>query len=287
MWFDVDDRLPGSPELLSIPRRYRAAAIGVWSLCGAWTSGQLTDGFVPNEVIKECGGTSDIRGWLVKAGLWNDGPDGITFTGRGCRVPNAQDVRKRRATTAQRVRDWREAQRESQADSDPPAETARCNGVTPDNVTVLLTRRRGKGKSVGTSVDSAVAESTDDPTKETKLTTSQAESLRKSGTETARARRIPEDWEPSESVKADLRARYPELKLGLVLEEFRDYWRGEGGQRARKIDWTATFRNRVRAVEHEPRFQRNGHAVHVATSDQRVAAILAKKSSSNDQLELT
>jgi hypothetical protein len=71
---------------------------------------------------------------------------------------------------------------------------------------------------------------------------------------------LPEGWQPSAKVKDDLRAKYPELMLGLILEEFRDYWLAIPGQRGSKLDWDRTFRNRVREVAHIPRFQRNGHA---------------------------
>lgn len=33
-----------------------------------------------------------------------------------------------------------------------------------------------------------------------------------------------------------------------VIDEFRDYWRGMPGQRGRKTDWDATFRNRLREI---------------------------------------
>jgi hypothetical protein len=71
------------------------------------------------------------------------------------------------------------------------------------------------------------------------------------------------EWQPSESVKDDLRAKYPTVKLGLVLEEFIDYWLAIPGQRGTKLDWDRTFRNRVREVAHLPRFQRalNGNGV--------------------------
>lgn len=72
-----------------------------------------------------------------------------------------------------------------------------------------------------------------------------------------RGTRISKDWEPSDSLKAALVEKYPHVKLGDILEEFRDYWVGVPGQRGRKLDWDATFRNRVREVADNPRFQRH------------------------------
>ena len=62
-----------------------------------------------------------------------------------------------------------------------------------------------------------------------------------------RGRRLPDDWRPSDALTAFAAG------LGFVghafdqaVAEFRDYWRGVPGQRARKLDWDATFRNRLR-----------------------------------------
>lgn len=59
--------------------------------------------------------------------------------------------------------------------------------------------------------------------------------------------RLPDDWRPSDALTAFAAG------LGFVghafdqaVAEFHDYWRGVPGQRARKLDWDATFRNRLR-----------------------------------------
>lgn len=44
------------------------------------------------------------------------------------------------------------------------------------------------------------------------------------------------------------------LDLERITEEFRDYWAAEAGQKAVKLDWVKTWRNRVRQVaERSPR----------------------------------
>lgn len=64
-----------------------------------------------------------------------------------------------------------------------------------------------------------------------------------------RGTRLPDDWQP--------KAEHLELALGLglgrdryqrALDEFRDYWRGVPGTRGTKLDWDATFRNRLRDI---------------------------------------
>jgi hypothetical protein len=90
--------------------------------------------------------------------------------------------------------------------------------------------------------------------------------------DTAKGTRLPsEDWSPDERVKDELRAKYPNLKLGTILEEFRDYWLSVPGKDARKIDWNRTFRNRVREVADRPRYQRSPViGDQLSTSDIRV-----------------
>lgn len=62
----------------------------------------------------------------------------------------------------------------------------------------------------------------------------------------ARASRLPSNWSPSEEVLAWSSKTRPELVMSTVVEEFRDYWLAEGGQKARKVDWELAFRNWVR-----------------------------------------
>lgn len=87
--------------------------------------------------------------------------------------------------------------------------------------------------------------------------------------------RLPEDWEPSQAVKVDLAAQYPTIRLGAVLDEFRNYWLAIPGQRGRKCDWDRTFRNRVAEVADKPRYQLNGHQI--STVDQKALGWLARK----------
>jgi hypothetical protein len=72
--------------------------------------------------------------------------------------------------------------------------------------------------------------------------------------------RLPDDWQPWDGWKEFAR------KEGLSDDDarrefdgFKDYWRGVPGQRGSKLDWDATFRNRLRdAAARKQRFL--GHA---------------------------
>jgi hypothetical protein len=69
-WFKVDDSFHQSRKVLSIPRRDRAAAIGLWTLAGGWCASQLTDGRLGAHLISEFGSSRKYADILVSVGLW-------------------------------------------------------------------------------------------------------------------------------------------------------------------------------------------------------------------------
>lgn len=112
-WFVVDDKFSDSKEVLSIPARYRAAAIGLWTLCGSWSMGKLTDGFVPDAIVAHLAGSRYWRGTadrLVEAGLWRYVDGGIQFENWGKWQRTKSEVETRRADAAERKRKSRRQQ---------------------------------------------------------------------------------------------------------------------------------------------------------------------------------
>lgn len=63
-----------------------------------------------------------------------------------------------------------------------------------------------------------------------------------------RGTRLPDGWQPSEAVREWAAAEFPAVSFEAALAEFTDYWRAVPGQRGVKLDWDATFRNRVREI---------------------------------------
>lgn len=67
------------------------------------------------------------------------------------------------------------------------------------------------------------------------------------GKKPKRGTRIPPNWRPSAAVlEWCQRLGVTNAQLEVLIEEFIDYWIAVPGQRGTKLDWDATFRNRVR-----------------------------------------
>lgn len=103
-------------------------------------------------------------------------------------------------------------------------------------------------------------------------------------TRTKLARRVPDDFKPTDEMKK----WWNDNGMGTVLdawgehEKFMDYWRAASGQRATKHDWAATWRNWMRRAYEEAGARRPGAALaptsgapyRPSTTDQKVAQTL-------------
>jgi hypothetical protein len=121
-WFKVDDALPAHHKVLSIPRgARRLAAIGAWTLAGAWTSANLKEGLIPKPVVEELGIPGRAVADLVAAGLWIEVPGAYQMHDYLDYNPTAEQVLYSRVGNARRqalVRDpeLKSAIRERDAD---------------------------------------------------------------------------------------------------------------------------------------------------------------------------
>jgi hypothetical protein len=93
----------------------RPQCIGVWTLCGAWSAKELTDGFVPESVLKEYGGTPKITALLLDAGLWDIVEGGIIFRNWSKWQQKKDKILARRA-------EWAQRQRKSRRNTGQPAD---------------------------------------------------------------------------------------------------------------------------------------------------------------------
>lgn len=61
--------------------------------------------------------------------------------------------------------------------------------------------------------------------------------------------RLPLDWQPSAEDRKFAETERPDLNVDTEAAKFRDYWRGVGGSKGTKADWSATWRNWVRRAD--------------------------------------
>jgi hypothetical protein len=74
------------------------------------------------------------------------------------------------------------------------------------------------------------------------------EQHRKRGADT-RGSRIPLPFAISDEMRSWARSETPGVDIEKATAEFVDYWRGVSGQKGCKLDWEATWRNRLREVQ--------------------------------------
>lgn len=147
-WFKVDDTFAMHEKVMAAGN----AAVGLWVRAGAWSMQQLTDGFVPNHVLRALG-TPKERRILVEVSLWEESQGGVRFKNWEERQPTKVQVENARTAAAERQRHARErakSQRESRRDKgvshgppDPtrPDPTSSSSGTTPPSVGATRSRK--------------------------------------------------------------------------------------------------------------------------------------------------
>jgi hypothetical protein len=103
VWFKVDDRLAFHPKALAAGN----AALGLWVRSGSYCGLMLTDGLVPAEQASTFGSPGQAKA-LVSSGLWVPVPGGYQFHDWQDFQPTREQVERRRAAGAERLRRWRE-----------------------------------------------------------------------------------------------------------------------------------------------------------------------------------
>lgn len=110
-WFKVDDTLAFHGKTVAAGN----AAMGLWVRAGSWSMQQLTDGFVPNHIARQLGTRSEAKR-LVDSGLWDQKDDGYLFHEWSQRQPSRAKVHSDREANAERLRKWREKNRDGETD---------------------------------------------------------------------------------------------------------------------------------------------------------------------------
>ena len=110
-WFKVDDTLAFHSKTLAAGN----TAMGMWVRAGAWSMQTLSDGFIPNDIIKQLGGRALARK-LVDADLWIEKDGGYAFHEWSERQPSRAKVKADREANAERIRKWR-AKKDGETDA--------------------------------------------------------------------------------------------------------------------------------------------------------------------------
>lgn len=269
MWFKVDDAFPFNPKVVACPLE----ALGLWVSAGAWCAQQLTDGYVPRSVLPMLRGSEAIASSLVQAGLWFCFDDGYKFHDWDEYQPSSLTARERRKQTSakraeagrkggvksgltrrnktEKARSKREAIASDllEANSKQAAKQNEAPSRPVPSIDNPLTSfgGAGGGDSDEPHLPDVVADAPTDP--------AEAKPKRKT-TDT----RLPDGWFPSRTdanLRTERKSGLTDRELQDALDNFRDYWAAQPGQRGHKADWDATWRNWVRRVskQYHPRRQ--------------------------------
>ena len=103
MWFKVDDALAFHMKVITAGN----SAMGLWVRAGSWCAQQLTDGFVPANIVQTFAASDDDVRALCDVGLWHEADDGYQFHDWDEYQPTREKVLQERAAARQRMADLR------------------------------------------------------------------------------------------------------------------------------------------------------------------------------------
>lgn len=209
-WFKVDDKLTFHRKVLMAGN----AAMGAWVRMGSHCGAYETDGKITTEEANTIGTEQEISK-LVEVGLLEQTMGGYRLHDFLVYNPAAKLLKVQRKQWVKKKRRQREMS---------PGDTLECPTMSPPGTP-------GRDRDLRSDLD---------PEPE----------IQKVSGNRARGSRLPDGWEPTagsyEQTAKESKLSSSEVRQALV--EFRDYWRGVPGQRGVKLDWDATFRNRLRDI---------------------------------------
>lgn len=223
-WVRFDDKFPRHRKIE--PLSDAAFRLHVHALF--WSSEQLTDGYLPKNSLDLAAPRRMKRPQkhvpeLESAGLWEPAEGGWALHDFLDYQPSKEQVTADRAKAAERQKRWRERHGKTRDDS---VSNGGSNGVTHGGSNAAPTRPDPSRPELHTDQDDSAA--SPPPEKPKKAT------------------RIPIPFEITAEMRAWAAEKASGVDLDAATEEFVDYWVGVGGQRGTKLDWVATWRNRMR-----------------------------------------
>jgi len=208
-WGKVDDNLTFHPKVLIAGNE----AMGVWVRALAWAMQQLTDGFIPHDIVVAIKGAK-IAPLLVTGGLWHEVEGGYQFNDWCEYQPTREQVLGDREAAKERMKKMREKKGSS--------EDVRPN-IQRTNTEV--TAKFGTGSE-------EVRLPRPDPTP----SSSKEE-------DKGRAKRIPTPFPLTSEMVDWFTSKELTIDVELETEKFENYFQALAGKNAVKKDWTAAWRN--------------------------------------------
>jgi len=199
-WGRVDDNLAFHPKVMQAGNE----AMGLWIRSLSWCAQQLTDGYVPNDIISAFGSVASASR-LVDAGLWHEASNGFEFNDWHDYQPTRESVMAEREAARSRMARVRANKNGSSTD-------VRAN-INRSSEEVRLPHPIPSHPSTPKGVES-----------------------------TKRAHRLPEDFTISSEMTAWASSSVPGMDIKTATEQFMDYWHSAGGANARKLDWAKAWK---------------------------------------------
>lgn len=208
-WFKVDDSFHHHPKVMATS----PAAIGLWVIVGTWCAGNLTDGFVPKQMLPrllpDC---FELASELVTNGLWVDGihkgSEGYFFHDWNDFQPSAEAAKHRR-----------EVRREA----------GRKGGIASG-------KKRRASKTTSNSEANASAKSKQTRTPSPNPNQEGSSNEEPSSGRKRPATRLPDDWVPTDKHRAFAAENH--LNLDGEVFKFRNHAHGKD---RRQVNWNAAF----------------------------------------------
>ena len=241
-WFKVDDGFYSSRKVLSIPRTRRFEALGLWTACGSWTMKELTDGFVPREIVDELGGTEAQINDLLAAKLWTESEKGFTFWDWEDYQPSAQSIKMNRKETSQKrsaagrkgaQTRWQNNGKINGKRDLPSSKTEKTTDLPFDyevDESTTTNQNMAKWQSDSKADGKRIAPTQPNPTKDKSF-------VPKSDGKNGKSTSIPASWKPNENHTEFAKAN--SLNVTHEAEQFKNHAEATG----RKMkNWDAAFR---------------------------------------------
>jgi hypothetical protein len=229
VWFIVHDGFSTSPKVLAIPRAERLAAVGLWTLAGAWSAQHLTDGEIPEYMLDEWAAPELAAANLVDVGLWRSTSKGWRFHAWAEYQQSKDDVEQKRAYE----RDKKRKQRRGPDGT----YTGRAGQSTtgPDDV---------PGDSPGTPQ----LETPPVPRESHQPNQALPSQAKRDGT-ASRGTRIPTGFELTEGMREYAKTKAPAVNVEAETEDFVAYWTTKTGAAAVKTNWETVWQTWIRRAQ--------------------------------------